>query len=68
MSFSDIANTKIGWRKNEVYELLKNFSQKNVRSSLNEIIAIEMNVSVEEAKKLKTIKSSIVKRILLDFE
>lgn len=68
MALSDIASDKIAWRKAEIQELLNGFSHKTVRRKMNEIISIEMNISIEEAGNIKTIKQSIVKKILLAFE
>lgn len=68
MALSDIASDKIAWRKAEIQELLNGFNHKTVRRKMNEIISIEMNISIEEAGNIKTIKQSIVKKILLAFE
>lgn len=68
MALSDIAESKIGWRKAEIIDLLKGFSSREVRSNMNEIISKEMGISLDEAKKMKTIRPSIVKKILLNFE
>lgn len=68
MALSDIASDKIAWRKAEIQGLLNGFSHKTVRRKMNEIISIEMNISIEEAGNIKTIKQSIVKKILLSFE
>ncbi len=68
MALSDIASTKIAWRKAELKELLKGFGRRQIVNSINEIISKQMNISMEEAKKMKTIKPSIVKIILLKFE
>ena len=68
MALSDIVNTKTAWRKAEIQELLKGFSKRLIKATINEIVSKEMNISIEEAKKMKTIKPSIVKIILLEFE
>lgn len=68
MALSEIANTKIAWRKAEIQDLLKGFGSKQITRTVNEIISKEMNISIDEARKMKTIKPSIVKIILLEFE
>ncbi|TDD74608.1 hypothetical protein [Flavobacterium caseinilyticum] len=68
MALSDIANTRICWRKAEIQDLLKGFSVRLIKSTINQIVSTEMNISIDEAKKIKTVKPSIVKIILKDFE
>lgn len=68
MALSDIAETKIAWRKAEIMNLLKDFGSIEVRKKINEVISKEMKITLEEAKKMKTIRPSIVKKILLNFE
>lgn len=68
MALSEIADTKIAWRKAEIYDLLKGFGRKVIQNSINETISNEMNIPIKEAKKMKTIKPSIVKIILKEFE
>lgn len=68
MALSDIAETKIAWRKAEILILLKGFSRDEVRKNINEVISKEMKITLEEAKKMKTIRPSVVKKILLTFE
>lgn len=68
MALSDIANTKIAWRKAEIKELLKGFSTHLIQATIIEIVSREMKIPIEEARKMKTIKPSIVKIILLEFE
>lgn len=68
MALSDIAETKVAWRKAEILILLKGFGRDQVRKNINEVISKEMNITLEEAKKMKTIRPSIVKKILLNFE
>lgn len=68
MALSDIAETKIAWLKAEILILLKGFSRDEVRKNINEVISKEMKITLEEAKKMKTIRPSVVKKILLTFE
>lgn len=68
MALSDIAFTKWGWRKSEICEILKDFHIMTVRNIINTILAKEMNIPLDEAKNIKTIKSSIAKKILEEFE
>lgn len=68
MALSDIANTKIAWRKGEIKQLLNGFGRDFIANTINEIVCKEMNISIDDARKMKTIKPSIVKIILLEFE
>ena len=68
MTLSEISNNKVAWRKAEIQDLLNGFSKHFIRSTIIKIVSIEMNISIDEAKKMKTIKPSIVKIILLEFE
>jgi hypothetical protein len=68
MALSDIADTRICWRKAEIHDLLKGYSIRLIKSTINQIVSTEMNISIDEAKKIKTVKPSIVKIILKDFE
>ena len=68
MALSDMASTKTAWRKAEIQKLLNGFSEKVVRQTMNEIISKEMNVSIDEARNIRTIKPSIVVKVLKEFE
>ena len=68
MALSDMASTKTAWRKSEIHDLLKGFGRTIIKNSINETISNEMNISIDEAKKMKTIKPSIVIKILKEFE
>jgi ribose 5-phosphate isomerase len=68
MVFSDVAYTKISWRKAEIQDLLKGFGHNSIRSKIIEILSKEMNITIEEARNMKTLRPSIVKIILSNFE
>ena len=68
MALSDLAATKTAWRKAEIMDLLKGFSRETVRNIINETISEVLNIPIEEAKKNKSIRPSVVKVILSKFE
>lgn len=53
MALSDIAYIRISWRKAEIQDLLKGFSIRLIKSTINQIVSTEMNISLEEAKKIR---------------
>ena len=68
MALSDLASNKLGWRKKEIINILNEFPARMVRILINETISQELHCTLEEAKVMKTIKSSIVKKIFKEFE
>ena len=68
MALSDLASNKLGWRKKEIINILNEFPARMVRILINETISQELQCTLEEAKVMKTVKSSIVKKIFKEFE
>jgi hypothetical protein len=55
-------------RKSELQELLKGFSKRIVRKEIQEVIVDVRNVSIKEAKDIKTLYPSEVQEVLNRFK
>jgi hypothetical protein len=68
MKLTDMASTKIAWRKAEIHEVLLGFGQRDIQMTINETIVEEMGMTMEKAKNCKIVRASVAKIIFSKFE